>query len=172
MTETTLPGWNLIYDAEEIEKGLAKNKAARSSDPRICACGHNARSHASQAANDSPLRALYDARGLETCNPGRMTCPCKSFDAVAECSDVRLFLFKTTGAYSGHALSRGIKQAIDKGVEVKPIGDWNCRACGSSAGGVGPVPITEKREVEGPGDFTLLLCAGCVDLLRRGQLFA
>ena len=167
---------NMIFDEAEIEVSLAKSKVSKA-DPRICVCGHNARSHASQGVEDSPLRDLFESRGVEACSPARQTCPCNAFRAVAESDNVRLFIFKTTGAYNSHALNKGISAAIKKGVDVRQIGDWACDACQRTLAvdnvKVGPVPLdSRQREVFAPGEYNLLLCGDCATLLRRGELFS
>ena len=168
--------FNMILDPEAIAASLAKSKAERTPDRRICTCGHNARSHASQAVDGSPLNDLFKARGVETCTPGRQQCPCQVFEGVATCSDVRLFVFKTSGAFADHALTKGVQAAMTKGLNPQPVGDWTCRSCkrGQVEGvPVGPVPISaQRRELAGPAPYNLLLCSDCVELLRRGTLFA
>lgn len=165
--------FNMIFDEEAVNASNAAAKAARIGDRRICICGHNARSHASQAGEDSPLHDLFAARGTETCTPGRQQCPCKEFRAVAETSNVRLFIFKSSGSYANHALTKGIAQAKTKGASVGPIGDWSCDSCKRLDVPVGPVGLnTVKRETNNPAEYNLLLCGDCVTSLRLGTLFA
>lgn len=176
MSVKTVPGFNLVDDSENANQALEEERAKRSPDPRICICGHNARSHGSQAVKGSESHKLFELRGIESCAPGRQECPCVGFREVAKCDNVRLFIFKTNGSYAKHALYKGIQQALAKGVDITQTGEWNCDAClGGAAEGksVGPVPVNDLRqETDGPAPHTLLLCSECLSALRRGTLFA
>jgi hypothetical protein len=166
--------FNMEIDPVAVKKSLEAEKSRRTSDPRICICGHNARSHGSQAVSGIGFE-LFQSRGKEMCSAGRQACPCIQFEAVATCSDVRVFIFKTTGFGNNHALSKGILAAQERGKQVAPIGDWVCKACGEGAAEgktVGPVPIDlAKREVLRPGEINALLCGECLVSLRAGTLF-
>lgn len=167
--------FNMEIDPEAVQASLDKEKKRRSADPRICVCGHNARSHGSQAVVGG-LVELFNQSGKEMCSAGRQACPCIGFEAVATCADVRIFIFKTTGSYAGHALQKGILAAQKRGKDVAPIGDWVCKSCGDGAPEgktVGPVAIGLGRtEVERPAEVNMLLCQDCVYKLRVGTLFA
>jgi hypothetical protein len=166
--------FNMEIDPVAVKKSLEAEKAKRTSDPRICICGHNARSHGSQSVSGMGYD-LYQSRGKEMCSAGRQMCPCMQFEAVATCSDVRVFIFKTTGYGNNHALSKGILAAQTRGKDVAPIGEWTCKACGEGAAEgktVGPVPIgLSRQEVQRPGEVNMLLCGECLGLLRKGELF-
>lgn len=175
MSDTNnVPGWNIIFDDNEVEAAIEKGKARVKPDPRICACGHNARSHASESLPTSSQYELYSMRQIEQCTPARQTCECKNFDAVVTCDNVRLFIFKTNGAYAEHALTKGIKSAMAKGIRVEPVGEWKCAACGKGATegvSVGPVPFDEhRREVAHSGWKTVLMCGDCIRDVRLGNL--
>jgi len=167
--------FNMDLDPVAVKKSLATEKAKRSSDPRICICGHNARSHGSQAVSGFGYD-LFQSRGKEMCSAGRQACPCTQFEAVATCADVRIFIFKTTGQGNDHALNKGIIAAQERGKAVAPIGVWTCKACGQGAAEgktVGPVPISlARQEVQRPGEVNMLLCGECLAALRAGTLFA
>lgn len=155
-----------------VEQSIREAKEGRGRNPEVCICGHPARSHSSKAKMDSPVHRAFKDLGVEKCFPARQQCPCIGFRGVVKSSDVRLFVFKTTGSYERHALFKGIFTAREKGLELEKIGDWNCDTCGSTER-VGPVPVdNSKREAAGPTPRTFLLCAECVEKLRRGELFA
>jgi hypothetical protein len=161
----------MILDQDEIERALAREVALRTGVPEVCICGHAARAHSSNARADNLLHRSFREAGQDRCMPGRMACPCEGYRGVVRADSVRGFLYRTTGAYGSHALSKGIANALGKGLKVEPLGVWSCDMCGG-LDKVGPVPVTRAgRESYEPQPKNFLLCAVCVERLRLGTLF-
>ena len=157
---------------EEVAASLERDKADRKGDPRVCACGHGARSHSSHALRSNILQQSLREAGEDRCLPNRQTCPCDGFRAVLTTGDIRLFRYRTSGAYNDHALAKGIRSAIEKGVAVSPISEWRCDFC-TRTDSVGAVPVNKYgKEVSEPGLKNFLMCPEHVRLLRVGELFA
>lgn len=90
-----------------------------------------------------------------------MECKCKKVRAILTAQDVRPFLRKTEGGGVLHALSQGVRAAIDAGVEIEWLIEQKCDRCGT-AGPVAPTPITQNGVVmnEATG-FDAMLCVQC-----------
>lgn len=133
-------------EAEEKAREFESDKYER--DGRICICGHPIKRH-----------AFYG--GLSTCTPTRLICPCKKAREVIEASDTRLFLRKTRGSGSSHALAQGILAAKHKGQEVKWLVEMRCDKCGVE-GKVSPVAVSQRGVImdEATG-YDALLCQKC-----------
>jgi len=164
---------SIPLDPEEVRKSIMQTAEDRKNNPEICICGHAARAHTSHAKSTSAVHATFRNRGEEKCFPLRQMCPCTEFRAVVKTRDTRNFTFKTTGAYNGHALFKGILHSIDKASSVEPIPatGWVCDSCGSTEN-VGPVPInSDKMVAEEPTQRNYLLCEACYKRAIEGTLF-
>jgi hypothetical protein len=136
------------FSLEEAIKTDAALTAHRNRDARICACGH-------------PMARHTNVGGIVFCKPTRMECPCKASRAVLEVSDVRMFLRRTDGGGSMHALGRGLQASVVKGCEVSWLIDMQCDRC-RKPGRVSPVPVTQNGYASTYATgFDALLCADC-----------
>ena len=136
-------------------------------DGRICICGHAAGRH-------------RQALGVTRCQPARMNCPCRTLGVVAEVSDTRGFIAKTTGTGTDHALLRGVvsaeRLAEKQGgkLEIEWVVDLECQRCAfekkESEGLVLPAAVTGSGFIsEKPEAKNTLLCERCIgDLSRFG----
>jgi hypothetical protein len=156
---------------EEVQAAVEKSKNERKADPRVCACGHGARSHSSNARRENLLQMSLKENGEDRCIPGRQACLCSGFREVVNTDDIRIFKFRTTGAYDLHAISKGIAKCVTTGVRVEASIPWQCDFC-DRTDSVGMVPITKAaKEAEAPGYKNFLMCPEHVRLLRVGELF-
>ena len=132
-------------EAEEQAKLFGSDKFDR--DGRICLCGH-------------PMKRHTDTGGRSACSPSRLICPCKKSRPVIESSDTRVFLRKTRGSGSGHALAQGILAAKGKH-EIKWLVEMKCDKC-EAEGKVSPVAVSQRGTImdEATG-FDALLCQKC-----------
>jgi hypothetical protein len=152
----------LTFTMEEAEQAIEDGKRKRErSDPRICVCGHNARSHTSEAVNN-PTHASWRAQGKFYCVPGKQECPCKKFVPVLTSSDPRKFIYKTDGPGARHALAKGIA-AAQKVERIKL--QWTegavCERCKRSASEVRLTPVAlghDLFESSEPTIYNTLLC--------------
>lgn len=129
-------------------------------DPRICKCGHPARSHTTESNND--FHRQLAAAGHFRCNPGRQQCPCKKFEAVMQTSDVRKFIFKTEGPAEQHALARGAMKIWEKGGQVDWIPGVSCDRCKTMGVKLTPIPLNGAGEImTRPSAINVLLCLEC-----------
>ena len=130
-------------DAELLEKKM------HPVNRQICVCGH-------------PVSRHTVAHGATYCKPTRMECPCKSVRAVLETSDSRPFLRKTEGSGPFHALSRGIRAAIEKGLKISWMVEMKCDRCGEEADNLFPTPVTQNGiATQYATGHDALLCRGC-----------
>jgi hypothetical protein len=140
-----------LEDMEETERKLHEQgvRRYRSSDSRICACGHGVSRHTV-------------INGVVYCKPSRMECPCKNCRPVIEVDDTRKFLFRTNGAGPLHALTMGMFASAKSGKNVKWIIDLKCDRCGEQTGTVVPVPVTQNGVATTyPTGYDALLCPKC-----------
>ena len=134
-----------IDEARESER-THKNGADRR-DKRVCLCGHAMSAH------------MVDS--VSVCSPSKMYCPCKVARAVLEVQDCRLFVRKTRGAGSQHALSLGVVASLERGKKVEWIIEQRCDRC-KTPGKVSPVPVTHEGFARSDATgFDALLCMVC-----------
>jgi hypothetical protein len=115
----------------------------RERDGRICICGHPNTRHSTYA-------------DVVACNPTRMACDCKQIRLVLEVSDTRLFLRKTNGSGTSHALSKSMSKAKSLGVEIKWLIDPKCDRCNVEKP-ISPVSISQN----GKHGYNAFLCVDC-----------
>lgn len=169
MTNTPFDPDNFFgFPLSDVTKATAEEKAAaiqrKKEQSQICACGHAARHHTSHS--DSDIHQALALSGRFSCMPGRMVCPCQEVVPVAETSDTRNFMHKTTGAGERHAFSKGVAQAIGKGGTVAWLPSAACKMCGTVEG-LQPVSLTSSgHELDRPGPMNVLLCGDCRTKLR------
>lgn len=143
----------------DIDLAIADNKKIQETGPRdnrICVCGHGVNKH--------------DPAGLIQCKPNALVCKCKVARPVLETTDTRLFLRKTEGFGSKHALSRGItglyltnaKKNTNKSITwLIPLA---CDRCKKDSPKLIPTPLTLHAKTVATIDTGLnaLLCEDCV----------
>lgn len=135
-------------DIDEADADLIEKKK-HAVDRQICACGH-------------PLSRHTIVHGAVFCKPARMECPCKHARPVIETNDTRMFIRKTDGAGSAHALSRGIRAAVEKDKSVAWIVDLVCDRCKKANPSIVPVPVTQSgHAMSEPTGYDALLCPDC-----------
>lgn len=124
---------------------VSENEIIRSRvrDGRICICGHPNTRHSSYA-------------DIVACNPTKMACDCKQIRLVLEVSDTRLFLRKTTGSGTSHALSKSVAKAQELGVEMEWLVEPKCDKCGELRQ-VSPTSISQN----GRHGYNAFLCVEC-----------
>jgi hypothetical protein len=137
------------FSEEETEEAaLNISTEGYDRDGRICACGHPMKRHSSYG-------------GLSTCSPTRLVCPCKEARAVIETSDTRVFLRKTRGSGTLHALAQGLHAAQKAGHTVKWLIEMKCDKCGTQ-GQVRPVSVSQRGVImEEATGYDKLLCVTC-----------
>jgi hypothetical protein len=133
-------------ETEEAAKAISTEGYDR--DGRICVCGHPMKRH-----------AVYG--GMTSCTPTRLVCPCKSARPVLDVSDTRVFLRKTRGSGSLHALAQGLFAAIKANHKVDWLVEQKCDKCGIE-GKVSPVAVSQRGVImEEATGFDALLCVKC-----------
>ena len=137
-----------VDEVDESDSDLIEKKK-HGVDRQVCACGH-------------PMARHTVVHGVVLCKPARMECPCKRARPVLECQDTRLFIRKTEGAGSAHALTRGIRVSIEKNKSVAWIVELVCDRCGVAHSNVVPVPVTQTGHASSyPTGYDALLCPDC-----------
>jgi hypothetical protein len=132
-------------EAEQQAREFESDKYDR--DGRICICGH-------------PMKRHTSFNGMTTCSPSRLICPCKKSRPVIESSDTRVFLRKTRGSGSSHALAQGILAARGKH-EITWLIEMKCDKCGAE-GKISPVAVSQAGIIKDePTGFDVLLCQKC-----------
>ena len=122
------------------------NKGPR--DQRVCLCGHAVSRH-------------MEIMGMVQCKPSKMDCGCKKIRPVLEVGDLRVFLRKTDGAGSMHALGRGMATAAQRDIKMKWLETPTCDRC-STEGPVSPVAVTQGGHISNHDTgFNALLCVNC-----------
>ena len=117
-------------------------------DGRVCICGHGVARHKVTEFGT-------------TCNPSRMSCPCKRVRAVLDSEDTRPFLRKTQGFGTSHALVRGVAAVLALGKDVTWIDTPMCDVpeCDTPYERVVPVPVTESgHPIDHASEFNAFLC--------------
>lgn len=147
MTENNAFDFFDFSEEEAEEKANEFKTDSYDRDGRICICGH-------------PIKRHTSFNGISTCTPTRLICPCKKQRAVLETSDTRVFLRKTRGSGSSHALAQGILACKDKH-EVKWLVEMKCDKCGTE-GKVSPVAVSQRGVImEEATGYDALLCQKC-----------
>jgi hypothetical protein len=133
-------------ESEQTAKDILSEGYDR--DGRICMCGH-------------PMKRHNEYSGIMSCSPTRLVCPCKKSRPVIDVSDTRVFLRKTRGPGSLHALAQGILAAGKAGHKVEWLIEHKCDKCGVDAK-VSPVAVTQHGAIvdEATG-YDALLCVQC-----------
>lgn len=135
-------------DVDEADAELLEKKK-HGVDRQICACGHALARHTVVS-------------GVVFCKPARMECPCKRQRPVLEAEDTRMFIRKTDGAGSAHALTRGIRASIEKEKSVAWTVDLVCDRCGVESNSIVPVPVTQNGHASlYATGYDALLCPDC-----------
>jgi hypothetical protein len=156
---------HLTQTPEELQKGLEEGMRAVAAqhrhlrDPRICSCGHSARSHASQKADTDWVQGDDDE-----CRPSKVFCACTLFVAVLESDNVRKFQFLTRGPGAEHAFSKGIAAAQLSGIEVRWAEGYTplCWLCKDTSKRTEAVPLDSRDRVTfNPGSKNPMLCEDC-----------
>jgi hypothetical protein len=136
---------------EEVDQADVEllEKRKHSVDRQVCACGHGMARHTVVA-------------GVTYCKPARMECPCRKTRPVIETDDTRMFIRKTDGAGPAHALTRGIRAAVEKKKSVTWIVDLICDRCGEESHSIVPVPVTQSGHAASHATgYDALLCPDC-----------
>jgi len=145
---------NLGLDVLEVQKQDGALRERNTRDGRICICGHAMRRH-----------IIVDNRtDLMSCSPNRHHCSCKyqNMRGVIEVKDIRTFNRKTEGPGVSHALLRGMQASKD---EITILEPFKCEVCGTTEGGVVPVPIDPKTGAVSPlvyYGYDQFRCQGCM----------
>jgi hypothetical protein len=136
-------------EAEEADRdAMERDGRFRDRDRRICACGH-------------PFSRHHTLSGRLECKPSKMYCKCKNQKAVLESDDTRFFLRKTMGAGALHALGRGLKATVERGIEIRWVIEPNCEKCGE-VDKLSPVPVTQHGIAQSyDTGYTAMLCRKC-----------
>jgi len=147
MTENNAFDFFDFSEEEAVEQARLFESDKYDRDGRICLCGHPMKRHANYGAGS-------------TCSPSRLICPCKKSRPVIETSDTRVFLRKTRGSGSGHALAQGILAAKGKH-DITWLVEMKCDKC-EAEGKVSPVAVSQRGTImdEATG-FDALLCQKC-----------
>lgn len=157
------------YKPEDVAEAvrLAEEAAVRlkldSRDSRVCSCGHAARAHTSES--DSDFHQMLKDLGRFECKPSAMVCPCNFFDPVLTSTNVRKFIYKTSGDQL-HALTRGIESCRD-GVGAGTISlDWlattRCAVCKGYDGDFIAIAIgRDGVEVAYPSELNAIVHTEC-----------
>lgn len=147
--EDALAMMGLTVDDVDTADAELLEKKKHGVDRQVCACGHAMSRHTV-------------IHGVVLCKPARMECPCKRARPVLETTDTRMFIRKTDGAGSAHALIRGIRAAIEKSKQVAWIVELKCDRCGKADKNVVPVPVTQGGiATMYPTGYDALLCPEC-----------
>lgn len=138
-------------EAVKVDKELSKKKRR---DSRVCICGHGANRH-------------IEDNGVWACVPSRLTCTCQGLRPVLEVDDTRMFLRKSSGPGTRHALIRGLTSLIDGGKYATWIEELSCDKCTSTGPGIVPVPFSfsggvaySEEEMSGRHAF---MCQECLE---------
>jgi hypothetical protein len=135
-------------DADEAIETDRRLKSKPRRDPRICICGHAVNKHVPESG---------------ACEPTKYKCPCRHVHAVITVDDTRLFLRKTTGPGSEHALVRGMAALAEAGKDCEWIeGAQVCKKCGAEgAGRVVPTNSAMTVALNEHSAYNMLLCNSC-----------
>jgi hypothetical protein len=143
-----------LEEAQEADEAVrSKTRRELDRDISVCLCGHGSARH-------------MVVHGAVFCKPSRMECPCKKLRPVLDCDDVRMFLRKTTGGGTLHALTLGILAHAEAGKSVKWTIDLGCDRCGKNDKNVVPVPVTQSGMAVGYATgYDALLCRECREVV-------
>lgn len=148
----TNPFAHLDVTYDEIKQANQQHQNIRPDrDKRICICGHPINRHKT------------NIRGRLECKPNSMYCKCKTERPIIEVSDTRVYIQKTLGHATGHALLRGMQRAYEKEHTIKWLTEPQCDLCGLHAPTV-PMIVTEDGKLAGHDIDTgryLLMCRNC-----------
>lgn len=151
-----IPG--LPFTIEEVNEDEQERKnrvGRRSGDGQVCLCGH-------------PFNRHSEVRGTIVCQPTRMSCGCRDQVAALVVQDTRVFLRKTVGVGIRHALTLGLKAAVEAGHSVEWVIPTGCSQCGAAKAfpvgmrrGVDGIRVVEDDDGTSP-EATRLLCERCM----------
>lgn len=136
MTTNDNPFAHLDVSYEEIKEANKPidQTVRHDRDKRICICGHGLSRH------------KQNIRGRLECKPNTMYCKCKQERPVIEVDDTRIFILKTVGHATGHALLRGMQRAHEKEQNIKWVVESRCDSCGLYLPIV-PMIVTEDGKI-------------------------
>jgi hypothetical protein len=136
------------FTETEVEEEMERVTAAAKARGTVCMCGHPSGRHTEEV-------------GVYSCSAGKYTCPCKKLKPVIEVDNARIFLRKTTGPGTQHALAQGMLSAIKAGQEISWLIEQKCDKC-DVPGAVAPCPVNQRGVVmdEATG-YDVLLCRDC-----------
>lgn len=154
-----IPGLPFTLDeVNEAEEARKSRIGRRGGDGQVCLCGH-------------PFNRHSEIRGVVVCQPTRMSCGCKDQVAALVVQDTRVFLRKTVGVGINHALTLGLKAAVEAGHSVEWVIPTTCSQCGAE----GAFPVGMRRGNEGvrvvtsddgrSPEATRLLCKLCMEAI-------
>jgi hypothetical protein len=146
------------FGSEAVEQVFAEvaENAEKNRDLTICVCGHPTRNHTrNQLLNE------------DSCQSGKLFCPCLSAYPIIKVPDTRFFMRKTLGNGPKHALSMGIHALASKGSEYANQMEWlvdiSCDKCKAEGVKVFPTNVTKQGTiVEDAAALTMLLCEDCL----------
>lgn len=146
------------------EDAVLDVKSARSrdrKDNRICACGHNARSHTEFGVTE--VHEAMRRSGRTMCTPGRVDCKCKVFHHVLDVTSSRPFIYRGLGSHQDHALIRGITSLVSSGGSFKYSETMSCFKCGSVEESYIPayINIESGKIIQEPSRGSVMLCNNC-----------
>lgn len=146
-------------DPDEVsEYNAAYRQDSRSTDRRICICGHAMVRH-----------HFNDYTGGHYCKPGQLACPCINPREVVDVPNTKFFMRKSMGSGAKHALPRGIAASIEGlGNDFKEGMKWLveavCDFCSEPAKFY-PVRVTPTGAILNDSDedegVTAFLCQSC-----------
>ena len=165
---TTLPPLQPDFEAMDgsLEELAEEQRMKLEQKKHICKCGHPHGRHAAQS--DSPEGKMLRASGRELCRPGRRSCNCLKYEAVARAADPRPFLMGTTGFGNRHALFQGWRKCSlsDPVISVSWLPGVVCDGCSLGGLVLQPVPFTADWLVaDSQQGHNKLLCETCLQTI-------
>lgn len=154
----------------DVDAFEAKRKIRGKRDSRVCVCGHAAGAHFPSGGFGGPADIADHEAGTVACQAGKTPCACNRFVYALTASDVRSFIQKTEGPGPDHALSKGIKSSIRRGVKIEWRAGIVCMYCHRSPEEVGtliPIAYNERYgEAFRSTPVNRMHCQSCRELVQ------
>lgn len=155
----------------DVDAFEAKRKLRGKRDSRVCVCGHAAGAHFPVGGFGGPADIAEHEAGTIACQAGKTPCACNRFVYALTASDVRSFIQKTEGPGPDHALSKGIKSSIRRGVKIEWRDGIVCMICHRPPSEVGtliPIAYNERHgEAFRSTPVNRMHCQSCREEVQR-----
>lgn len=139
---------------EALERYRAGETLKKNRSREVCVCGHSMNFHT-------------EVGERTVCSPAKMRCKCVKGRAILEASNLRMFMYSTSGIGSEHALGKGLTASVAHGASFTWVGGEGgpatCDICLEKT--LDPIPVAVDTLGGQPSTISTgvdkVVCEGC-----------